>query len=40
MAAELTTVPMYANFLTEIASYGYIVIANGKTSGLGMSKVS
>jgi hypothetical protein len=31
---------MFANFLTEIASYGYVVIANGKTSGLGQSKVS
>jgi hypothetical protein len=31
---------MFANFLTEIASYGYVVIANGKTSGFGQSKVS
>jgi len=31
---------MYPDFLTEIASYGYLVIANGQPGGWGIAKVT
>ena len=36
----LNTGNMYPNFLTEIASHGYLVIANGVPGGVGFAKVT